>query len=173
MLLAGTMILGIVGLYLVSRDQPAPVPPAKASDAQIAIALMELAGKTDSPRSPRTPELVATLDDKAERAAQPLANVSPFIFKPLLLAGATPSSRPVAHPTTVPAQPDEKDVALRAVQQLRLQGIVTGPGGARAVISDRMVSVGDLVDGWTVRTVSPSAVVLAWKEQTYTLRLER
>lgn len=173
MVLAGAMIAGIVGLYLVSRDRRAPVPPAEPSDTQIAIALMNLAGKTESPRSPRTPELVVALDGKTEPPAQPLANVDPFVFKPLLLAGATASSQPVKPPTTLPAQPDEKDAALHAVQQLRLQGIVSGPGGARAVISDRMFSVGDQVDGWTVRTVSPSVVVLTWKEQTYTLRLER
>jgi len=62
--------------------------------------------------------------------------------------------------------------APRAIRpDFRLSGIVMGPGAPVAVINDRIVHLGDTVDGLQVNTITPSTVTLQQDTTRVTLRL--
>jgi hypothetical protein len=63
--------------------------------------------------------------------------------------------------------------ALQRAEALRLQSIVSANDRSLAIISDRLVTVGQEIAGWKVQEIANGQVILKRKDLTYVLRVKQ
>ena len=99
----------------------------------------------------------------------------PFVFVPppsrvpaATAAKAAPAQ--VAAPTVTPAQTLAE--VKRRLKTLEVQSIMMSPhGGGTAIISNNLLTAGQRIEGFTVKSIQAKAVTLTWKDQTFTLEM--
>ena len=92
---------------------------------------------------------------------------NPFILKP---DEQTREIQPKA-PKTVGITPGVS--ALQKAQQLELQSIVTANNRSLAIISDRLIAVGQEIVGWRVHEIGNGQVTLKLNDLSYILRVKQ
>ena len=63
--------------------------------------------------------------------------------------------------------------AMRIVRGLKLQSVLTGSKGAKALICNNLLREGQMICGWTIKTIQPDKVVLTWKDKRHVLKMPR
>jgi hypothetical protein len=168
---------GIVCVYLLSlRQGPARASAQQQADEmRVESALVQLRVRADGTKTPAgsAAAMVETFYYETRQRQIPPDQLvgNPFEFK----LPRNESPKPVATPPTGSEEP-LGDVtrfgdALAAVKQLRLQSVLSGPYGATAMISNNLLTEGQVICGWTVSKIQPQSVILMWKDQTYELKM--
>ena len=61
--------------------------------------------------------------------------------------------------------------AMTVVKKLQLQSVLKSSNGATAMISNNLLTEGQVIQGWTVTKILAREVTLTWKDQTYQLKM--
>ncbi len=176
LLLLGLFIAGLAGVYVYSLREGPETASAEQRlvEAQVNSAIMGLrsnpVGKIS--RQDRAAVIVETFYYEAKQRQIPLEslNCNPFIFTPPESA-ATTALKPQLEELPKPSASAQRELsdALAAVKQLKLQSVMMGSHGAMAMISNNLLTEGQQISGWTVRSIRPREVVLTWGSQEYLL----
>jgi len=92
---------------------------------------------------------------------------NPFVLVPAR------QSQPEKPKETVPAGPTPDATAVQRAETLQLQSIVITNERALAIISDRLLTVGQEVAGWSVDKIGDGQVILRRGDLTYVLKEKR
>jgi len=178
LVLAALFLAGMGCVYMLSLhdDITKAEPIEKAREAVIDTAVKQFAqgpppGATSNARESQTPGPVELAREMIMGTAQrqiPLDNLktNPFVLVP---------NKPVAVKSE-PAKPIGITPGATAVQKaeaLKLQSIVVANNRSLAIISDRLVTVGQEVGGWRVHEIGNGQVILKWRDLTYVLRVKQ
>jgi hypothetical protein len=173
-LLVGLFAAGIASLYGLSLMKGPSAASAQQIEAQSSVddALAKLnvtasGGKT-------TAAIVETFYCEAKYRQIPPAALkgNPFLFRaaPPAPAAAPPPAAEAA-PAAKPPDTTGTSEALTAVKALRLQSVMMSSPQTAAIISDNLLTEGQVIRGWTVTQILPREVHLSWKDQTYVLKM--
>lgn len=173
--LVGLFLAGVGCLYAMSLH----VGPRKASANETSAEAKVDAALTQLTTAPRTAELqketrgiVDTFYYEARQRQVPLDKLTgnPFAFE-----AAVDTSRLPAQDDAAPAAPVPQGAAeaMAAAAQLKLQSVLRGTHGATAMISNNLLSEGQVINGWTVQSIEPRQVTLTWNDQQYVLKMPR
>lgn len=110
---------------------------------------------------------------EAQRRQIPLERITgnPFVFKAPPMAVCTKPKEPEAIEPPEPAPPTGLAEALAAANGLTLQSVLVGNHEPVAMIANNMLTVGQMVQGWTVSRIQPREVTLTWNDRTFILRM--
>lgn len=125
-----------------------------------------MAPTISAPSPPKPQKRDARLDD--------LPRFEEIIERPVFNAGRSPDPKP--SPATGDAAGVSAPPAIGDLSKVRLTGIVSHSSGALAFLlkSDgqpAVLSLGDNIDGWTIKSINTLGVHLEGQGQTSTLRL--
>lgn len=174
--LAVLFIAALACVYLLSlRQGPATASAQdRAEDGQIETALARWQAQTEVAKKAggSAADLVNTFYYETQQRQIPSERLAanPFEFK-------APSSAP-GMPLASAAEPELPGGesagftdALSAVKELRLQSVLAGPHGATAMISNNILTEGQVIRGWTIVKIEPESVTLKWQDQTVELKM--
>ncbi len=172
MLLPVLLIGGVIGVYLLSLTGGPAIASAEQKQTELRVDTMLTALAADPTNGKRAEEVVRSFYCDARQRQVPRKDLraNPFVF---VIAGD--SSDPGAKPSRrehILRVEELKEARLMA-QELRLQSVMQGPQGSTAVISDKLVQQGQVINGWTVETIEPRRVILKWRDYTHELKLKR
>lgn len=173
--LAVMFIAAMVGVYLLSlRQGPATASAqVQAADGQVETVLAEWqARRAVAEHSVSATDLVNTFYYEMRQRQVPPEKLggNPFEFRPP--AGAPTGPAPAA--AEPPAVDDNgHGDALSALKELQLQLVLAGPHGATAMISNNILTEGQVIRGWTIIKITPETVVLQWQDQTVELKMHQ
>ncbi len=177
-LLLACMFAAGIGCVWLMRLQGGPsIASAEQSETQthVDIVLSTLAETTAArKRTARNDKAVInTFYYEARHRQIPPASLSgnPFIYTPAPAASLVTMPKKTAPSAPKPKKVTEYAQALAEAQKLSLQTVLTGSKGATAMISNNLLTEGQVIRGWTVSSIRPKEVVLRWKDKTYSLRL--
>ncbi len=170
LILIGLVAAGILSVYLLSLFSG----PAEASaemqsnEAQVDAALSKMsAGVNDKDSA----AMIDTFYYEARQRQIPLGQLhgNPFVFEASMgLNNASQAGR-VKGPARI-----QKQQAMGAVQSLVLQTVLKADGDrTKAIISNNLVSEGQNINGWTVKSIQSKQVVLKWKDLEFVLKMAR
>ena len=97
---------------------------------------------------------------------------NPFIFVPprsAVAAVAKPAEPP--KPKVDDRKKQELSDALASVKALSLQSVLMGGRSAVAMISNNLLTEGQVIHGWRVTKIQSREVVLTWRDHTYVLKM--
>ena len=168
---------GILGVYLLSLRAGLPkVQAAQQTDIQRVEEELRKLDKTIIPTESKIDETVAVVDTFYYEASQrqiPLKQlpVNPFLYVPpdANKLKLTPTGRSVAQIQRA----EELARAEEAFKRLELQSVLTGGETPTAIISGNLVSEGQTVDGWTVKSIKSKGIILKWRNQERPLMMPR
>jgi len=182
--LALLFIAGVGAIYGFSlRNGPAEASAEQQmAEAQVDSAIIRLSAAPD-PRTTRkaagsvTRELLRNFcAEIRDRQIPPRElNKDPFVFvrPPKQVLGPV-ARQPASAPAPEAADPAEETLAdaTEKFKDLKLQSIMKGRGGrATAIISNNLLTAGQQVSVFTVKSIGSKTVVLAWKAQEFTLEM--
>jgi hypothetical protein len=166
----------LAGVYLLSlRPGPATASAQdQAEDGQVEMALAQWQARAEVAEKSAGParELVNTFYYETQQRQIPPGRLAanPFEFKTPTSAPAAPlASAAESEPPNGDATPDGGP--LNAVKELRLQSVLAGPHGAMAMISNNILTEGQVIRGWTIIKIEPELVTLKWQDQTVELKM--
>jgi len=174
MVLAGLLLAGMGCVYLLSlRDGPAVADARQqAIELQIDSALQQFdgsPGRLGAPpaRKAGTLDMIENLYARMSDRQVPVKHLrgNPFVFVPPNVPSGPQA--PLARDNPVVA-------AIRRARNMKLQSVMLAEPGAAAVISDRILTVGQQIEGWIVSDIGSRQVVLTYsrnKDLTYVLKL--
>lgn len=172
MLLPVLLIGGVIGVYLLSLRGGPAVASAEQKQTELRVDTMLTALSADPANGQRAEEVVRSFYCDARQRQVPRDNLraNPFVF---VIGGgeAEPGAKPSRQEHILRIE-ELKEARLMA-EELRLQSVMRGPQGSTAVISDKLVQQGQVINGWTVETIEPRRVVLKWRDYTHELKLKR
>ena len=174
LVLTGLFGAGMLGLYLLSlRGLPAAASAEQqATEQQVDSALQKLNQPSNAAQN-RATDVVSTFYYEAKQRQVPVEQLgcNPFVFKapPRPELKESPE-KPVAPPPVDDENRPQSD-ALKAASSLTLQSVLMGTHGATAIVSNNLLTEGQTIHGWTVKSIGPREVVLTWKDQTYVLKM--
>lgn len=178
LILAGLFAAGLLGIYLLSLRGGPAIASAEQKTTEMVVdnaitrlnsgEFSELAGK-------KAMEVVNNFYSEAKQRQIPVNKLAtnPFVFKP---PAETVPTDPVDHASSIPIpskEPSGLDEAMKDVEQLRLQSVLTGSHGAMAMISNNLLTEGQTIKGWTVVEIHPRHVILKWNERQYVLKMAK
>ncbi|MDY6914165.1 MAG: hypothetical protein SVT52_06905 [Planctomycetota bacterium] len=167
--------VGIGCVYLLSlRSGPAEASAWQQQaelDVQNAITAWSQAD-LDTPKT--TEQLVKKFYYEAKQRQIPLSelNGNPFVFK-LPVAACRPIGKPEPVEPKETIEQRKLSEALQAARRLKLQSVLTGSAGATAMISNNLLTKGQMIDGWTISEIRPQQVTLRWNEHMYVLKISQ
>ena len=176
LLLVGLFVAGTGCLYLLSLANGPEAASAgeRSTEAKIDAVLMQI-GKVKEDAGETTSAIVDTFYYEAAQRQIPLDQLAgnPFRYRP-----AHASQDAAANGNPAPGgEQARRDAAVEdaaaAVQKLVLQSVLTGADGAKAMISNNLLSEGQTINGWTVLSIRDREVTLTWKDKKYVLTLPR
>ena len=171
--LAVLFAAGIACVYLVSlRGGPAVASAQqRAEETHVQAVLAEWRARWERDKSrPGSRALAETFYYETKQRQMPLDGQkgNPFAFK--APPGVVPE--PVATPEPPPGVPANNYAdALAAAKQLRLQSVLAGPHGATAMISNNILTQGQVIAGWTIQKIEPESVTLVWQDKVFELSM--
>ncbi|MCJ7544016.1 MAG: hypothetical protein MUP47_05525 [Phycisphaerae bacterium] len=174
--LAVLFAAALASVYLLSlRHGPASaMAQEKAEDGQVETALAQWQARTEvAKRTAGTAaDLVTTFYYETQQRQIPPERLAgnPFEFKPLSSAPAVPLAS-AAEPEPPGGDPSGTIDALSALKELRLQSVLAGPHGATAMISNNILTEGQVIRGWTIIKIEPESATLKWQDQTVELKM--
>ena len=165
----------LAGVYVLSLRQGPSTASAQdeAEDGQVELALAAWQARTEATKKAggSAHDLVNTFYYETKQRQIPLERLvgNPYEFK---VPAATPLL-PLAETSQLQTAPEESPQgdALSAVKELRLQSVLAGPHGATAMISNNILTEGQVIRGWTIVKIDPESVLLRWNDQTVELKM--
>jgi hypothetical protein len=173
-LLAALFAAGIVCLYAMSLMR-GPLPAsARQTEVQSSVddALAKLSGAPGLTADKTTAAIVETFYCEAKHRQIPASSLrgNPFVFQ--ILATEAPATRPATEAKAAPpAETTRESEAMSAASGLRLQSVLMGARQNAALISDNLLTEGQVILGWTVTQILPREVHLTWKDKTRVLKM--
>ncbi len=178
-LLAGLFGAGIVFLYLLSLNVGPKIASEeeKTVEAKVDAALLQLgAASSQQGQDSETAALINTFYYEAKQRQIPLEQLAsnPFIYQPpgLHLEGKTLVD-PTQANTTTSNQKIRKEEMLQAARSLKLQSVLMSEKSPKALISNNLVTEGQTINGWMVKSIDTRQVELIWKDETYVVTMPR
>ncbi len=172
LILIGLVAAGILSVYMLSLFSG----PAEASaemqsnEARVDAALSKMsAGVND--KDPIA--MIDTFYYEARQRQIPLGQLhgNPFVFEASMGLNST---SPMDHGPIKGSARIQKQQAMGAVQSLVLQTVLKAEGDrTKAIISNNLVSEGQNINGWTVKSIQSKQVVLKWKDLEFVLKMAR
>ena len=175
LMLIAMFLTTLGGLYLLSewRGPTRATAENRTAEHQVDDALARLDGNGRAKTHTDVKALVDGFYGQAKERQIVLADLAcnPFVYQPVRMR---PSVVPKAPATPTPTQVERTqrvEDALKDAQALRLQSVLVGQGQNSAIISNNLLTVGQKIRGWTVKTIRSRQVVLSWQGHTYILRM--
>jgi len=173
------LLLAAIGclLVLALRNSPKSASADERTDeAQVDQVLSQLnPAHSAAAGADPTSAIVDTFYFQADQRQVPLEELrgNPFVYCPLKLAANNGRD---AGKGPRPAEDKGRGAranAIEAVRRLELQSVLKGPRGAAAMISGNLLTEGQAINGWTLKSIRPRQVVLTWKDEQYILTMPR
>jgi len=181
--LAGLFIAGGITVYVLSLHKG----PAQASadekliETNVDSAILRLnsspvVGPEARSAANLTRGLLKSFSEQIIDSQVPLSKLpkDPFVFvRPAssIAEDPIPDSKP-KKPTKTPEEITYAE-AMEKLKKLTLQSVMMGSGQYRvAIISNNLLTVGQKIDGFTVKRIDSEEVVLTWKGSDYSLEME-
>ena len=179
LMLPGMLVVSVVCIYILGCcDGPATASATQAPFEQQVNSVLSRLSDASATRlqSQKVIEATRILYRDIPQQQIPLDDLkgNPFVF-----AQPTEPEPPKTEDQRANISEDANRQALalseaqRAVQQLRLQAVLKTSHGTSAIISDSLLSEGQMINGWTVREIHARTVVLEWNGHTHTLNMPR
>jgi hypothetical protein len=157
-----TFAAGLAGWHVLRRHRGAAAEPPPSRHVAAAAAA---AGTAQVPRpaplatKPEFPESTEPDAESVRTVARTMAAIR--YYRP---PDPVEAPRPPAAPPEAPAEPPKP-----ARPTYKLSGVLTGNAAGTAIVNDRFVTVGDVIDGAEVVRITKHAVVLRRKGKTFTV----
>ncbi len=167
---------GIGSVYLLSLRSGRPTASAaeQIAEAEVDAALDQL-DAANNEKAEETSAVVDTFYFEAKQRQIPLGNLetNPFIYEaPGQGADLLGTDAKMENLAEIQRR-EELESRMQAVRGLKLQSVLMGSDGARAMISNNLVAEGQTVNGWTVKSIQPRQVILTCQDREYVLKLPR
>jgi len=162
--------------------------PAKASaeqklvEAQIDSAILRLSQQAvDSSTRPSagrvTREILRSFQERILKSQIPLRNLAknPFVFVPPVRMAPVVNNKNSDTGKAANSQSSQRKTQqdiIESLKKLHLQSVMIGKGGATAIISNNLLTVGQKIEGFTIESISPRMVVLSRQGKKYILEVE-
>ena len=181
LMLAGMFVVAAVAVYLLKQQNGPETASAQQRQAELQVdaAISLLDGTAPMPgQDTRTAEVMEAFACQAKQRQVPPWRLkgNPFVYKPP--APPPPPDVPAPEPqaeTKVSKElktlQEKRAEALAELKKLRLESILSGPMGRVAMISNSVVSVGQIVRGWKIVSIHPRQVVLTCLKMTESLKI--
>lgn len=151
----------------------------KMVETQVNSAILRIANEDSTEvKTPSSGQITSRVlknfyDQIAERQI-PLSDLekNPFVFIPA--APATPIVvRNPPKTEVIEKSPEEKshEEAMVVLKALRLQSVMMGRDGGTAIISDNLLTVGQTIEGFKIKSISPRLVVLVRDGREFVLEM--
>jgi hypothetical protein len=175
LLVPALFVAGIVAVYLLGLR----VGPREASadeqqnEMRVETALVRLDQFADDGRDAET--VVRSFYTDTSRRQIPLGDLARngFVFDPRDATGESQPDHRNAISETRAGGSSALHQAVARAKRLKLQSVLSGRNGSKALISDNLLSEGQTIDGWTVSKINPRNVVLTWEGHQYVLEMPR
>lgn len=121
-----------------------------------------------------TSQILKTFYDQVTERQIPLRDLkkNPFVFVPAkraIIPVVKKSSK--AKPPEKTPEEISREEALAALKTLQLQSVMMGRNGGTALISNNLLTVGQTIEGFKIKSVSPRLVVLVRDGSEYMLEM--
>ncbi len=169
---------GVYGLSL--RKGPAGASAEQqVVESQVDSAILRIANEgsaqTKMPSSGQvTSQILKNFSDRITERQIPLRDLkkNPFVFVPTASATSIVAGKPSK------SKPDEKspeekshEEAMAILETLHLQSVMMGRNGGTALISDNLLTVGQEIGGFKIKSISPRLVVLVRTGKEFILEM--
>jgi hypothetical protein len=180
LMLVGMLAAGIAGVWLLSlRNGPSQALAdqglAHANVEQVLERLGEGPSQAQAESRSTAKAIVREFYTAARQRQVAVKQLkgNPFIFEPIRPPDPVPDPNAVKAVKPVVKQIDiERANALKAAQQLGLQSVLLS-GTPKAMISNQVLAVGDVIVGWKITRIEPKQVELRWKNETHLLQMPK
>lgn len=180
--LAAMLVLAGGAVYaLAVRHGPSPASAGQQTvETQVDMAILRLnetpvAGVPQAGRISR--ELLQNFYKEISNRQVPLKDLkkNPFVFVPVVPPPTllTAVKQEAASPPSETPRKDSREEMMQALKKLHLQSVMMGRGGGTAIISNNLLTVGQSIDGFTVKSIAPNAVVLTWDGEEFELKMSQ
>jgi hypothetical protein len=173
LLMPALFVLGVVGVYLLGlRAGPRQVSAdEQQNELRVETALVRLDQFSENDEDAEA--VVRSFYTDTRRRQIPIDQLARngFVFDP---RDATDDGRRTDRSAVDETNLGGSSALHRAVAKaktLRLQSVLSGQNGSRALISDNLLSEGQTIEGWTVSEIRPRSVVLTWQGHQYVLEM--
>ena len=174
LVLAGLFVAGIACLYLLSlRTGPQKVSAEEQTVEARVDAALQVLGVPDATRHQReTSAIVDTFYYEAAQRQVPLERIrtNPFRYHPAADEADTSTGNSEAE---APAEHEDVRQAVEAARKLQLQSVLSGAGKPSAMISNNLITEGQVISGWTVAEIQSRQVILTWRDRQFILQMPR
>lgn len=120
-------------------------------------------------------DLLSSFSDRIVKSQVPLDKLdkNPFKFAPLARRASPPITEPQPQPKQPAKTPEQitYEQAMERLSRLRLQSVMMDSSGSAAIISNNLLTVGQQMEGFTVKRIGPKSVVLTWGGQEFVLKM--
>lgn len=176
LVLAGLFASGILGLYLLSLKSGPQTASAEEQtiEAKVDAALQQMDAMLIDLEQDETAAVVDTFYYEASQRQVPLDQLpgNPFIYVTPNVRGDKTSREAGTNEVSSKMEiRQELSDALANARMLSLQSVLSSSHGATAIISNNLLTKGQVIQGWTVSRIEPKQVVLTWKDQKYILEM--
>jgi len=179
LVLLGLCVAGFAALYVMGRRTG---PSAALGDqtlvhAKVDAALDSMGAKPTAAEMSQKTNAEAIIGNFYTAARQRQVDKDRLERNPFVFYQKAPEPTEIDVPKESEVKdevPAELKAALEAVKTLKLQTVLVGKDKKNAaLVSNNLVTVGQLVKGWTVTKIEPRMVELTWKDQKHVLELPR
>jgi hypothetical protein len=175
--LLGMCAAGFIALYLLGgRSGPsAAMGEQVLVHAKVEAALKVMDSQPTAAELSKRTNAKAIADDFYTAARQRQVDRKQLERNPFVFKEKAPDAAPIELPREVEIKdnvPAELKAALEDVKGLRLQTVLVGRSPA-ALISNNLVTRGQVIKGWTVTRIDSREVELTWKDQKHVLDLPK
>jgi hypothetical protein len=175
--LASLFVAAAIGIYFFSIKKGPSEASAKQSPAELQVdsAILRLRQPTTGPsESADTEQLIKSFYSDLAKRQVPLSALkkNPFVFVPPTAPPLPVTTAPVDDSGPRLAAISEReahDRAMATLKTLTLQSIVMGKEGGTAIISNNLLTVGQKIEDFTIKSISPKSVVLTFQGKDYPL----
>ena len=177
LVLVGLFVAGILCVYFLSiRKGPSAASAEQlTAEAKVDVALNHIRKETGD-RAGRPSEAMAVVktfyhETGARQIPASKLNGNPFAFKP---PGAEEPAATDTRESGFSAFDSPVYVqSLGAVERLQLQSILKGPNGSVAMISNNLLTEGQMIEGWKIVKIQPREVILSGNGRQYVLKMQQ
>jgi hypothetical protein len=170
LILAGLFAAGLATVYLLSlRGGPEKdVGTLTPQEMRVSSALEKFGGPQKKTTKAKNIIKSFYFDSKQRQIPRNSLSGDPFVvYEP-----EPEKAEPIVPKTVKPEVDTAKVAALAAVKELKLQSILSGPNGKIAMIGNELLRQGNTVEGWTISEITPTSVVLRWRDQQHVLYIQ-
>jgi len=167
---------GLLCVYLLSLRGGPTTASAKQQDAEKKVdsALTVLRGLGNSDKTAQKAKTIVEafyFETRQRQVPITYLATNPFAFKVPAETQALPLNTQDSRSKA--SEDSSGDKASDAVKQLRLQSVLKGPTESVAMVSNNLLTEGQLINGWTVKKIESNRVILERQNQVHVLEMPR